>query len=786
MTHSIRHAINIVLCASMFLYFSQVNHMFGLWLYLIYPTLLAYFVINYRSIKLCENNNEHAPNLTSPDYFYVGFFFFFTTIAYANLVTHGVNSIPRNLMSIVYILLFPAYLFLRWSFRNQKQKEQIVQSHKLTPMSSEEFVKAVEEEVPLDGALKVIVDHIYELENVSQPPKYPLATTELELAKYKDAMAHYVNNAEHTDLVPAMVEAIRPLSKVSEQGIFIAKVPPTLEEAQHLAQRFLHPKYFTRLHRRLMQNHQKAKTVDDYLEGTPLEYLKQRVTAINLDNRFSHTHILGTTGAGKTQLIQYLVTRDLEEDCTVIIIDNQRQMIPKLAKIDVAKQLISPHDDLELNIFDMPSDHTTSTLLKFVLSGLMNAPLTAKQELIFEFSVSLMLAQKGTISDFQDLLEGKEFDLSRVDETTRRFFETEYYRKGKDGYESTRKEISWRIWTLLKNPVLRKMFVASDNKCKLDLSKKLILIDTDVDLLQDASPIFGRFFIAQLLQAAQARFQGTHKPVYVYIDECYYYMDQKLTSMLETARKADIGVTLANQFMAQINEPTVRRAVMALTNTKFASNLDTDDLSQMAQAMRCSKEFIVGQDTGQFALWQNGHDTVSIEVQLGYVEDAVKDAPDYRKSVNYKQDKASDKVNDKPSPLARKLRKWNFDHLWEKRNAVLKELPEDLEDLYSSDKAQDHNLMMRERYSFTEDQHKLYLMISGDVALGLLPVSEIMPMLTNELEIDDQVAFPIAEDMIAWFTPLLDHTQPNWRQSQPKRVPMSNNDDEDIEPTSKL
>jgi len=345
---------------------------------------------------------------------------------------------------------------------------------------------------------------------------------------------------------------------------------------------------------------------------------------INLKNRFEHTHILGGTGSGKTQLIQYLISKDLGDDCTIIVIDNQRQMINKLARLGQEMALISPRYPLALNLFARPRADTTVSLLKYVMAGLMESPLTPKQELIFEFGIQLMLVTpRATINTFRQLLDAHQPDLtyvSRLDNIGREFFETQFMDRS---FDQTKKEISWRIWSLLKNPTLAEMFTAETNKVNItrELHRKLILIDTDIDKLQEYSGFFGRFFIAQLLEAAQARFVGQHRPVYVYIDEAYYYFDQNIASMLETARKAKIGLIMAHQYLGQITEPKMRDAIMSLTSTKFASSLSPSDAHSMAQAMHTHVDNINRQRKLQFALWQRGEGAIQeVGVPTGIIE----------------------------------------------------------------------------------------------------------------------------------------------------------------------
>lgn len=485
-----------------------------------------------------------------------------------------------------------------------------------------------------------VFDPLYDLEPFVLPKK-PDVETDISMARYRDQLAEYEAVGEAKDFVDNVYNKLSLFVADTKPALFQAKRPLNIHEVTNLAYSFAADgKYFKKLTKQLDANYQRLGSPDDYrgdpcdyLANTPLAYLADKPLQVGLKNRFEHAHILAGTGAGKTQLIQYMISEDLKEDCTVVVIDNQRQMIPKLASLGVDMQYISPHYPLALNLFDMPQGHHTAPLLQYVLSGIMEAPLTPKQELIFQFGVTLMLAHKGNIGTFQRLLEGEQFDLSVVDDTTRRFFETEFYNKGRDGYESTRKEINWRIWSLLKNPVLRDMFAAKENRCALELNRKLVLIDTDVDLLQNYSAMFGRFFIAQLLQAAQHRFQGDHKPVYVYIDECYFYLDQNIASMLETARKAKIGLIMAHQFLAQITEPRVSSALMSLTSTKFAAQLSPSDASQMAQAMHTTPDFIRRQEPLNFALWQKGQQTLAIAVKPGIIESMPSTMPDHDEMV---------------------------------------------------------------------------------------------------------------------------------------------------------
>ncbi|MEO1609954.1 MAG: type IV secretion system DNA-binding domain-containing protein [Pseudomonadota bacterium] len=464
-------------------------------------------------------------------------------------------------------------------------------------------------------------------ENLLELPAEPDKQTPITIAAHAIQAREFIEKSkDYEAFSEAVIDLLKPFAFDTSwldllgdgRVLFTAKVPLTVEEVKDLAPRTRHHKFFKYTLEILTKNQENAKTAYDYVRDTAFEALLKRTKSIELTNRMQHTHIMGTTGAGKTQLIQQMIAHDLqEENATVVVIDNQGQMIPKLASLGLDMQYISPNYDLALNLFDFPKSRKTASLLSYVLAGLMDAGLTAKQDVVFQFAIELMVANRGNIYDLKDLMEGEVPDLSNVDPTTRQFFETQF---NTSKYKDTKNEIAWRIWTLLKNSDLRDAFAAPFNRCHLELDRKLILIDCDIDVLQDYSGLFGRYFIAQLLQLAQSRFKGEHNPVYIYIDECYYFLDEKINEILATCRKANMGITVAHQFMEQFDDRKTATAVMSLISTKFASLLYANDAAMMAKAMRTTPEFINGQPLYHFALSQLRQPIVSVEVTGHIIE----------------------------------------------------------------------------------------------------------------------------------------------------------------------
>lgn len=305
-------------------------------------------------------------------------------------------------------------------------------------------------------------------------------------------------------------------------------------------------------------------------------------------------------------------------------------MIPKLANLDIPIEdvtLISPSHNLGINIFDVGDlgderqVNATVSLIAYVLGSLLDAKFSSKQSNIFEFLTQLVIAERGNIHTFKDMLktvEPYQDAIRRLPKDTRDFFETEYQNPI---YKVTRQEVSWRLWGMLKNPTFSRIFDAEKNPIDLYQEmrlRRLILIDTHGDLLQDGSGFFGRFFISQILAAARRRFEGRQRPVFVYIDEAYEYFDDRLARMLETARKARIGIILAHQSLDQAKE--IQGAIMTNTSTKFAGGINKSDATAMAGNMHMRSEYILEQPLRHFAMYSRGEGYRSFEVPLGVIE----------------------------------------------------------------------------------------------------------------------------------------------------------------------
>ena len=406
-----------------------------------------------------------------------------------------------------------------------------------------------------------------------------------------------------------------------------------------------------------------AELADKYLNGTPFnDFLQQNVAfSIPEASRFEHQHIIAGTGHGKTQTLQYLIARDLEQmveqNRSVIVIDSQGDLIRNIAGLAEFAPggplhdrvvIIDPTDveyPVSLNLFDvgierlagyapLEKERLTNSILElydFVLGSLLSAEMTQKQNVIFRYVTRLMLhIPNATIHTLRELMEPDSHlkfaeHIEKLEGSARHFFETEF--KDKE-FSQTRKQVLRRLWGILENQTFERMF--SHPKSKLDLysemnAGKVILINTAKDLLKEqGSEIFGRFFIALIAQAAQERATlpaDKRTPTFVYVDEAADYFDRNIGIILAQARKYKVGMVLAHQYLGQL-DAKLQDAFAANTAIKFAGGVSAKDARTLASMLSCEPGLIEAQPKGNFAASIRGVTTNAIPLAFpfGYLE----------------------------------------------------------------------------------------------------------------------------------------------------------------------
>jgi hypothetical protein len=407
-----------------------------------------------------------------------------------------------------------------------------------------------------------------------------------------------------------------------------------------------------------------AELVDTYLAGTPfVSYLAAPIPLkLTYEDRFSHMHVVGGSGAGKTQLLQHLILHDLQSDDppALVIVDSQTDLINKLSHLalfdpedgPLADRLIyiTPRDIQHppaLNIFDVnrerlgqydegTKEQVTAGVIQtfdYLFNGLLGADLTAKQGVFFRFVARLMLAlpetmrRNATILDLINLMDDAapyRKAIESLPPIQRNFFERDFPSKT---FAQTKEQIRYRLNAILENPTLARLFTSP--KTKIDLftalnSNAIILVDTAKDFLKGSSAHFGRIFISLVLQAVLERAaipERERKPAFLIVDEAAAYFDSNIDDLLTEARKYKLGCVFAHQFLDQCTS-SLKSSLAANTSIKMASGVSMSDARALAPDLRTTADFIISQPKLHFAAHVRNvtPQAVSIPVPVGALE----------------------------------------------------------------------------------------------------------------------------------------------------------------------
>jgi hypothetical protein len=401
------------------------------------------------------------------------------------------------------------------------------------------------------------------------------------------------------------------------------------------------------------------ETVQAYLKNTLLEPIFSASIPFSIPqaSRFEHHWIVAGTGHGKTQTLQALILDDLKQveqgQASIVVIDSQGDLINNIAGLKQFAAggtlhdrlcLIDPTDieyPVALNLFDIGLNRMASysaldrerllnsaiEVLEFILSSLLGSEMTARQSTLFRYAIQAMLViPDATIVTFRELMQPEGYNkhlphLQKLEGTAKEFFETQFNAKI---FDQTKQQVVARLFTICENRTFERLF--TNPRTKLNLfdeinSGKVILINTAKDLLkQTGTEVFGRFFIALLTQAAQERATlpaSKRLPTFVYIDEAQDYIarDANISIILEQARKQNIGLIVAHQFLAQLSAQALD-SLHANTSIKFAGGVGDRDAHALARNMRAKPDMLERQPKGSFAAFVRNYTETAVSLQF--------------------------------------------------------------------------------------------------------------------------------------------------------------------------
>jgi hypothetical protein len=325
---------------------------------------------------------------------------------------------------------------------------------------------------------------------------------------------------------------------------------------------------------------------------------------LTADQRVRHTHIIGSSGTGKSSLLLNLIRQDIENGDGVAVLDPHGDLIDQILTIipedrieDVV--LVNPSDveyPIGFNILQAHSE-TEKNLLASDLVSVFRRLSTSwgdQMDTVLQNAILVFLesSRGGTLADLRRFLLEPPFRtefLSTVQDPELIYYWQKVFPQLGGGKSIG--SILTRLQDFFSRKPLRNM--VSQRMNKLDFAdimdgSKIFLAKLSEGLCgAENSYLLGTLLVSkfqQLAMARQSQAASARRDFWLYIDEFDHFISPSMAEILKGARKYRLGLTLAHQELHQLqSDPKVASAVLTHPCTRIVFRVGDDDAKKLGE-----------------------------------------------------------------------------------------------------------------------------------------------------------------------------------------------------------
>ena len=319
---------------------------------------------------------------------------------------------------------------------------------------------------------------------------------------------------------------------------------------------------------------------------------------LSKEERRRHVYMLGATGTGKSTLLRTMVHSDLLSGNGLCVIDPHGDLIEKILG-DIPEErikdvvLFNPNDiqhPMGLNLLELPKNLPLSELQKekdliassmlSIFSKLYPPQYTGpRMEYVLRNAILTVLeTEKPTLFSVQRLLVDYSYRKNILpllkDPVLQLFWKKEFSQFGSYQKAAVVSPITNKVGRFITSPHSR--YILGQAESKIDFSAimnegKILLCDLSKGKIgEDTSSFFGALITAKIQLAALRRVripEEERKDFSLYIDEFQNFATSSFAQILSEARKYHLNAILAHQTIAQIDDISLVKVILANTGT---------------------------------------------------------------------------------------------------------------------------------------------------------------------------------------------------------------------------
>ncbi len=308
------------------------------------------------------------------------------------------------------------------------------------------------------------------------------------------------------------------------------------------------------------------------------EFKNQLTTfGIKRKDRARHVYTIGKTGAGKSWLLANMAIEDIRKGEGVAVVDPHGDLIRILLDYIPSHRIndtcffnpADPEYAYPLNPLEIhnPAQHElVASGIVSIFHKLYGHSWGPRMEYILRNTL-LTLTEVGdtTLADVIRLLTDKGYRhkiTSQLDDQVLlRFWKDEYDQMGHRFQQEAINPILNKVGQFVSSPLIRRVLRSKKSKVKIEEimnEGKILLCDLSAGKIgEDNSALLGAMIVTQIQLAAMNRSfvsEEERKPFYLFVDEFQNFATKSFVRILSEARKYKLNLTVANQYMAQLDE----------------------------------------------------------------------------------------------------------------------------------------------------------------------------------------------------------------------------------------
>jgi hypothetical protein len=215
-----------------------------------------------------------------------------------------------------------------------------------------------------------------------------------------------------------------------------------------------------------------------------------------------------------------------------------------------------------------------------------------RMEHVLRNSLYALLERDGsTLPDVLRLYSDEDYRKAIVtdicNDTVRHFWQAEFENYPARLRAEACAPIQNKLGALLSDPTLYRLLVDPHVDLRfrtlMDEGKVLLVNISKGQLGEDSSHLLGALILSTLTLAALSRAEtNQRRPFFIYADEFQAFTTLMIATMLPELRKYGVGLTLAHQYLAQL-EPKIRSAVIGNAGTLISFRVGAEDAPFLAR-----------------------------------------------------------------------------------------------------------------------------------------------------------------------------------------------------------